>query len=90
MEIEREILLEENKTKNVSFTLDSEIYSELKKIVAKGKLSSFANSLFKEYLKEERRKKLESDYIAFQNSKDSRDVAKEVKKVFDYSNDDRW
>ena len=33
--MKREILLENNKTRNVSFTLDSAIYSELKKSLLK-------------------------------------------------------
>ena len=45
-------------TSNVSLTLNSEIYSELKKCVVRGKLSLLANTLFERYLKEERDKKM--------------------------------
>jgi hypothetical protein len=54
------------KFKNVSLTLEPEVYSALKEKTSSGNLSNFANSIFKEYLKGERNKKLASEYASSQ------------------------
>ncbi|WNE41959.1 MAG: hypothetical protein AD073_000294 [Mycoplasmataceae bacterium] len=58
-----------SRTKNISLTLNSEIYHDLKDNIPQGQLSSLANSLFKEWLKEKKKNGLISSYKSLANSK---------------------
>ncbi|WNE41020.1 MAG: hypothetical protein mread185_000477 [Mycoplasmataceae bacterium] len=59
----------ETRTKNISLTIDSSIYSELKNYVPQGKLSSLTNKLFKEYLEGKKKEKLVTSYQRIAKSK---------------------
>lgn len=77
------------KFKNISLTLEPEVYSDLKIRVAKGNLSKFANEIFKEYLKNKKKEKLASEYVSAQKSSNTREIAKSLEDSFDYENDNR-
>jgi hypothetical protein len=59
----------ETRTKNISLTIDSAIYSQLKNCVPQGKLSSLTNNLFREYLKERKKADLIASYQRIAKSK---------------------
>lgn len=86
----KEKLMIKEKFKVISLTLEPEIYSKLKKNIQKGELSKFANSLFRDYFNNEKKKKSTSDYINSQKSKNIREIANDLENSFDYENDDRW
>lgn len=57
------------RTKNISLTLSSEVYYDLKNNIPQGQLSALATSLFKEWLKEKRKNDLIASYKRIANSK---------------------
>ena len=74
-------LLENSKNRstiNVSLTLNFEVYSELKGCVSRGKLSLLANTLFENYLKQERAKKMVESYQRIARSAARKDVYDET------------
>lgn len=70
-------LLKSNKNRstiNISLTLSSKTYFDLKEYIPRGKLSSLANSLLEGYLKEERNKKLTESYKRISKSRARKDA----------------